>query len=183
MDSAVIHNMLRSRAMRAVIASLDDTGGDQTVSVTGLTGHERSAVPVHFPFGFSSHVPLDGAVTHVVTAGGDPSDLVALPPANPSVARMGGLSEGETVLYDAVGQAVYLQGGRVVRIDARTSLDVYIAGNAVMSVTKDGVSVGGDLSVSGSVRAQGDVKAGSVSLTGHTHGGVQSGSSRTSPPG
>ncbi|NHO33335.1 phage baseplate assembly protein domain-containing protein [Acetobacter fallax] len=179
---------LRAHTVRAVIHAIDDTGAEQAVDLTAHYGSPRTKVPVHYPFGFASSVPLDGAVTHVVATGGDQADLVALPPANPSVARVGPLAEGEAVLYDSVGQKVYLSGGRIVRVDAHTSMDVRIGGKMVFQVTAGGAAVTGSLSVSGDVAVQGnvtsqkDVVASGISLTKHVHGGVQGGSSTTGAP-
>ncbi|OUJ14209.1 phage baseplate assembly protein [Acetobacter sp. DsW_063] len=191
MDYHALHALsmaTRTHTVRAVVQGVNDSGAEQTVDVQGFYGSQRSAVPVAFPFGFGARVPTDGAVTHVVALGGDQADLLALPPSNPSVARVGGLSEGEAVLYDAVGQKVYLKGGTIVRIDVRTSLDVRVGGEVVLQVTATGAAITGDLTVSGDVEiggkatVSGDVTAGDVSLEGHKHSGVQSGSGTSGAP-
>jgi len=170
-----LHMAIRGHTVRGVVQNMDDTGGSQTMTVGMHYGTTRSQVPVHYPFGFGAYAPLDGAVTHVIANGGDPSDLIALPPSNPSVARMGNLQPGESVLYDAVGQKVYLMGGKIVRIDCLQELQVRIAGTTVLDVTEDGVAITGSLSVSkdittqSNVNAQGDVKAGNISLQQHKH--------------
>lgn len=184
---------VRGLFSRAVVNDLDDTGSNQTVTLTSHFGRTRSKVPVHYPFGFSSHVPHDGAVTAVVAAGGDHADPIALPPSNPSAARMGNLAEGETVLYDAVGQKLYLKDGKIVQIDAAEQLDVRIAGTSILTVDKDGASLTGTLKVSKDIITQGDVTAsGTVtgqkdvvgagkSLKGHTHTSGKEGSPTTAP--
>ncbi|MDN7351756.1 phage baseplate assembly protein V [Acetobacter senegalensis] len=188
-----LYMSLRGLFTRAVVQDLDDSGGNQTVTLTSHYGRTRSKVPVHQPFGFSSHVPHDGAVTAVVAAGGDHSDPIALPPSNPSAARMGNLAEGEAVLYDAVGQKLYLKDGRIVQVDAVEQLDVRIAGKSVLTVDKDGVAVVGTLTVSKDIVARGDVTAdgtvtgkedvvgNGISLHDHTHTSAAAGSP-TSPP-
>ncbi|MCE0744599.1 phage baseplate assembly protein [Acetobacter sicerae] len=179
---------LRAHTVRAVIHSVDDTGAEQKLETSSHVGGRRTKVPVHWPFGFSAVVPANGAVTHVVANGGDQADLYALPPSNPSAARLGGLSEGESCLYDSVGQRVWLRGGRIVQVDVHTALSVQVAGALVMQVAASGVTIQGDLSVSGdttvggSVVAKGDVKAGSISLEDHTHSGVKAGSDSTGGP-
>jgi len=180
--SGELHYSLRSQTLRGVVQALDDSGPAQTVTVQMHFGQLRSEVPVHHPFGFSSVAPLDGAITHVVQNGADPSDLIALPPANPSAARMGGLETGEAVLYDACGQKVYLRNGKIVQIDALSEMVVSIGGKTVLDLTKDGAAITGSLSVSEGIKAGGDVVAGSVSLQGHVHSGVQTGSGETGKP-
>lgn len=171
-----VYHTIRGQVLRAVVKRLDDTGSEQTVDLVAHAGQERRNIPVHHPFGFSSHVPIDGAVAHVVQNGGDPADLVALAPSNPSAARFGHLNEGESVLYDSTGQRVHLRDGQIVEIDCTQSVVVKIAGRPVFTVNQDGVSV------TGKITATEDVFAGSVSLKNHVHGGVQSGGGTTQKP-
>lgn len=171
-----IYHTIRGQVLRAVVKRLDDTGPEQQVDLVAHAGQERRNIPVHYPFGFSAHVPIDGAVTHVVQNGGDPSDLFALPPSNPAAARFGHLNEGESVLYDSAGQRIHLRDGRIVEIDCSQSLVVKIAGNPVFTVNQDGVQV------NGTITATQDVLGGGVSLKNHVHGGVQSGGSSTQKP-
>ncbi|WP_082779977.1 phage baseplate assembly protein domain-containing protein [Gluconobacter albidus] len=177
-----LHYAQRSQTLRGVVQELNDTGPDQTVSLQMHFGQARSRVPVHQPFGFSSHAPLDGAVTHVIQNGADPSDLFALPVANPSAARMSGLQSGESILYDAAGQKVYLQNGKIVRIDALEEMRVSIGGQPVLDVTPEGVVITGSLSVSKGITAGDDVKAGGISLQNHTHSNVKQGTDSTGKP-
>lgn len=51
-----------------------------------------------------------------------------------------------------------------------------------MTMTHDGVAIHGDVTVQGKIEATGDVKAGTISLKTHKHGGVQSGGSQTGTP-
>ena len=58
-------------------------------------------------------------------------------------------------------------------------------GNAVggaVTVSASSVTLNGDVSVTGTVVAVGDVVGAGVSLSTHTHGGVESGGKRTSGP-
>lgn len=59
--------------------------------------------------------------------------------------------------------------------------------DGTLKVTKDAtfdanVSISGSENVSGSIDASGDVTGSGISLSGHTHGGVESGSSNTGAP-
>lgn len=171
-----LYHTIRGQVLRGVVKLLDDSGPEQHVSVVAHAGQQRTSVPVHYPYGFSAHVPLDGAVTHILQNGGDPSDLFALPPSNPGAARMGGLNEGEAVLYDAAGQRVHLRNGQIVEVDAAGSMIVKIAGSPILTVTPAGVQV------NGKITATEDVVGGGVSLKSHTHGGVQAGGAQTGKP-
>ncbi|WP_157772883.1 MULTISPECIES: phage baseplate assembly protein V [Acetobacter] len=188
-----LYMSLRGLISRAVVRDLDDSGANQTVTLDTHYGRTRGRVPVHFPFGFGSHVPHDGAVTAVVAAGGDHADPIALPPSNPAASRMGNLAEGETVLYDAAGQKIYLMGGKIIRVDAAEQLEVRIAGKSILTVDKDGAALTGTLKVSKDIIAQGDVSAsGTVtgqkdvvgagkSLKGHAHTSGKEGSPTSAP--
>ena len=160
---------LRSLTKRAVVHAIDDTGATKTVTAEAHAGYPRSGIPVHQQFGLASRAPVDGAVTHVVAVGGDEADLIALPPANPSVAHMGGLAEGETVLYDAVGQAVYLKAGKIVRVQANTEMTVEIGGKTVLDMTATLATLNVDLKVKGKINATGDIVGNGISLDDHTH--------------
>ncbi|MDE7547202.1 phage baseplate assembly protein [Acetobacter fabarum] len=167
---------------RAVVHAINDNGAGQTVTLEAHAGYPRSNVPVHQQFGLSSRAPLEGAVTHVMALGGDEADLLALPPANPSLAHMGNLASGETVLYDAVGQAVYLQGGKFVRVLAATGMTVEIGGVTVLELTSKQATLNVSLQVNGGITASQDIVAGTVSVQDHLHGGVQKGSDTTGQP-
>lgn len=173
---------LRSLARRAVVYAINDNGAGQTVTVEAHAGCPRSNVPVHQQFGISSRAPLNGAVTYVVALGGDEADLLALPPANPSLAHMGNLADGETVLYDAVGQAVYLQDGKFVRVQVATQMTVEIGGETVLDLTSEQATLNVPLLVNGGIKASEDIIAGTVSVQDHLHGGVQKGSDTTGKP-
>ncbi|MXV43901.1 hypothetical protein GS501_02390 [Saccharibacter sp. 17.LH.SD] len=171
-----IYHTIRGQILRAVVKLLDDTKPEQHIAVVTHAGEDRTNVPVHYPFGFSSHVPLDGAVTHVFQNGSDPADLFALPPANPGAARMGGLKEGETVLYDEVGQRVHLRAGSFIEIDGTETVIVKIGGVPILIVSQTGIQV------NGSITATQDVVGDGISLKNHTHGGVKNGPSNTGKP-
>lgn len=177
-----IAQRVRSLFARAVVHAIDDSGAGQRVTIEAQAGYPRSQVLVHQQFGLSSHAPLDGAITHVFAAGGDAADLVALPPANPSLAHMGALAEGETVLYDAVGQAVYLHDGKFVRVQAAQEMTVEIGGQTILDLTSALATLNVPLKVNGGISATDDVVANGVSLIGHLHTGVQTGTSTSGPP-
>ncbi|CAI9120458.1 phage baseplate assembly protein domain-containing protein [Brytella acorum] len=171
-----LHQLLRTQIVRGVVLDVDDTGGDQLVTVRTHYGVVRAKVEVAHPFGLATNVPLDGAVVHVFANAGDPADLVALPPRNPSSARMGNLGAGDAMLYDSMGQKVYLKGGKIVLIDCASELQVRIGGTTVLDVTADGATLSVPLDATQGIKttkltASDDVVAGdaSISLVGHKH--------------
>jgi len=185
-----LHQLLRSIAVRAVVKSLNDAGGDQLADVAHAFGRERSGVPVLHPFGFSSSVPMDGAIAVLLSLGADPADLVALHAYNPSVARFGSLETGESVVYDAVGQRLHFRGGKLCDVQAQGEFRVSIGGSQVFDLTAKQATISvplvaekGITVVADGIDVQsGDVKAGTVSLIGHEHGEVQFGDDTSGPP-
>lgn len=173
---------VRGLFVRAVVRAIDDAGAEQMLSVESHFGRVRSRVPVHQAFGFASHAPLDGAVTPVVAVGGDHADLMALPPANPSKARFGKLGEGDSVLYDACGQRVYVQNGKIVRIDCTSEMLVTIGGSPILDLTAEQATLNVPLKVKGKIEASGDVVGGGISLITHQHASVKSGTDKSGPP-
>ncbi|WP_240161356.1 phage baseplate assembly protein domain-containing protein [Gluconacetobacter azotocaptans] len=178
---------LRSTLLRAVVRAIDDGKAEQLLTVDSHYGHMRSQVPVYQIFGHASRVPLDGAITALFQVGGDPSDLMALPPCNPSAARFGNLGEGDSVVYDACGQRMHFHNGRLVEIEATSELRVAIGGNTVLDITakKAVLSVPLDAQqgiTTTTVKASQDVTAAGVSLVNHPHGGVVHGNDQSGKP-
>ncbi|QHI96066.1 hypothetical protein GT348_07290 [Aristophania vespae] len=171
-----IYHSIRSLISHAVVRAIYDDGAEQQLDLNIHAGQTRTRVPVHFPFGFSSHAPLDGAVTHVISTGGDPSDLMALPPSNPAAARLGDLAEGESVLYDSAGQRLIFRDGAVAEIDVVGQLIVQVKGSPILTLDETGISI------KGNIHATGDVTTDKTSLNNHIHGGVQAGGAKTTPP-
>lgn len=94
-------------------------------------------------------------------------------------------------------ELVQFEDGSIVAFDPESStLDVTLANGATLNVVTgsasitapDGVSIDGDVSidgkvtVTGDVLSDGDVKAGSISLKMHKHGGVTAGGAQTAMP-
>lgn len=168
---------------RGVVKTIEDRRTRQVISAVISAGEHRVDVPVHQPFGFNSHAPLDGAVTHVLQNSADPTDLVALMPSNPASMRMGGLREGESILYDSAGQKLHFQNGRVVAVDATEGMVINQKGQPLLTLSEQGHVFYGDLYVKGHIYADEDVTGGGVSLNEHAHDGVKKGEEDTGKPG
>ncbi len=160
---------LRGASMRGLVQAVHDTGEVQTVDVITHDGMLRSAIEVFQFYGFATCAPAVGSVVQLVAIGGDPGDLVALPPICPA-ARFGGLLPDEVVIYDAGGQRVALRQGGVVQIMAQ----------ATLQITAPAVVITGNVTLDGTLTATGDVIAGGKSLETHVHPDAQGGD--TGPP-
>lgn len=149
---AIVGSM-RSLISYGVVTSINDAGGAQTATVTTGDGVIRADVEVMQPFGLSAVPPADGVTTVVLEVGGDPSNLVVLPLANPST-RFGGLGAGETVVYAGDGTRVHVKPGGIVEV---WGVDVTVNAQTVTINAAGGTTINGDVQVNGNLTASGDV--------------------------
>ncbi|GAB0119486.1 phage baseplate assembly protein domain-containing protein [Acidisoma sp. 7E03] len=152
----------RGQIVRGLVHAVNDNGGKQTIEVETHDGRVLSAVPVYFPFGFSSRVPAAGAVAPVLAAGGDQSDPIALPPENPGAARFGNLADGESVMYDLAGNRLHFRNGELAELIAVKVLihtqqaTVTSEEEAIINLPQGGV-INGDLVQNGNLTVNGDL--------------------------
>jgi len=164
---------LRGLVGMGVVSSVDDTGGAQRVNLETGTGVSRADVEVAWPFGFSSNAPANGAICVVLAVGADPSNLVVLPPQNPSC-RFGKLQPGEAVMYAADGTRVHLRTGGEVEIWGGTSVTTNTKTCVINA--PNGCTINGNVTVNGNLTASGNVADSHGTLdrlrghyNGHTH--------------
>ncbi|CAK7193035.1 hypothetical protein COMNV_01246 [Commensalibacter sp. Nvir] len=85
-------------------------------------------------------------------------------------------TDGSTRIVVKDGNITLVTSGDThIKADKGVTIDANVQINGTLHVTKDA-------QIDGSVSASKDVKAGSISLTSHVHGGVQSGSGTTGQP-
>jgi phage baseplate assembly protein V len=164
----------RTGATRALVSAVNDTGLVQTLDAQSHDGVVRGGAEVHQPFGFNSCAPGQGAVTVFVANGGDPSDMLALPPSCPA-ARLGGLAPGESVIYAADGTRVHLKAGGIVEVLAATQVVITapqctVAASSGITLT-GAVTITGAVSITGTLHVSGDVDVGgNVNAAGSING-------------
>lgn len=159
---------LRSVVARATVLRVDDTGPVQRVDVETHDGIIRQGVEVLVPGGFAS-APVAGAGVVLFAVGGDQGDLVAVPAAAPGT-RLGNLAPGEVGISDGNGNRVVIRAGGIVEVRAATKLRVVAP--QVEIVASSGVSITGDLTVSGDVSdLNGSMQEMRTTYNGHRHGG------------
>ncbi|MBF0858149.1 baseplate assembly protein [Gluconobacter sp. LMG 31484] len=119
--------------------------------------------------------PVAGDIGYIIISGRDQSNVVATrAPALPGSFRQHSMAD---CVY--VGGFLNEAPAHYVQI---TTDGVRIVTTGKVTVQASEMDVNCNLNVSGTIKATGDVQAGSVSLESHVHGGVQSGSSNTTPP-
>lgn len=114
---------VRGMVRRATIKNVKDDGETQRCSVEVADGVWRDDVEIVQPFGFSAHVPEDGALGLVLCVGADEGDMVVLPIANPSK-RMGGLQSGEVAIYNGHGDKLVMKKGGALEVASGASVTI-----------------------------------------------------------
>jgi len=153
-----IHRRIMLMLGRSTISKVDDSVGTQRAQITVLADEVLDQVERLSEYGFSSN-PLAGASSLVLFAGGNRGHAVIVA-TDDARYRAHGLNSGEVCVYNNTGSKILLKSD----------------GSIVITPAS------GTLTVNGAITATGDVKAGSISLESHVHGGVQSGGSKTGAP-
>lgn len=142
-------------------------------------------------YGFSS-APLAGAKSVVVSLGGSNTNNVVLG-THDTRYQPKNLQPGEVALYDYQGQSISLKQNQLINITGEKTIQINIGADIQMTITDGNLEITGDvtidkdvtingtLHVKGSITSDTDVKAGSISLSEHTHT-VQSAPGTTSAP-
>lgn len=136
--------------------------------------------------------PSIGEQGLVVCQGGDTAAAVflrglysdALPaPSSAAAMHLICFQDGTRIQYDAAAHALTaaLCEGGTATLTADGGVTVNAGGGVTVNASS-GTTINGDVQVNGKLTASDDVLAGSISLKGHTHGGVQSGGSSTGAP-
>ncbi len=103
-----------SQITRGKVASTDDGGEHQRLTLTGYAGERFSEVVRAQPHGFSSHPPAD-AVGYMLRLG-ESDRVMALGFETPNRPRS--IPAGTAVLYDSSGNVVFAKGSEGVRVRA-----------------------------------------------------------------
>jgi len=115
--------------------------------------------------------PLAGSKAHLTfsPAVGDRCAVLRMHGAADDFVYLGSVPEDDLPELENENDLVIDLKGGTLKLDG----NVKITGN---------IEVIGNISVDGNIAASGDIKAGGISLTSHTHGGVESGGSNTGGP-
>lgn len=153
-----------------------------------LAGNETRDHLEHFePYGFSSEPIADGGTDAAVVFFDDSRAHGAVLCIADRRYRITSMKSGEVAIFDDKQRHVYLKrdgieiDGVSDPITIKTSGEVTIKA-AKITLDAPVVETTGNLNVAGATSGGGDVTAGSISLQGHTHGGVETGGSNTSTP-
>jgi len=186
---------LVKNAIRRAIISLLSTDDSKDIRVQQIAYNGKALdVEVYAPYGISYNVPV-GSLGILLQIGDDPANKIFLP--DRSQDRVKGLEESEIAIFNPItkSRVVFKKNGDI-DIDTAGSVgdfNITVKGNCNLTASTTNLTgdlnVDGNLSVTGdadvdgdldatNVDATGDVKAGSISLKTHLHGG-----SLTAPTG
>lgn len=154
---------------RALVEVVDDSTKMQALQVTLLEGEVRERVERFQNFGFTS-VPEPGAEAVAAAVTGSRDHLVVVV-VDDRRYRKTGLQPGESCQYNKWGDSVHLKDG-VLEVTHRTKI----------RLVAPTVEVAGNMTVSGSIVAQGNITGAGISLNSHKHTGVQAGGAQTGGP-
>lgn len=190
------------QAFRGVLHLVKSADNIQKVQASGLADETLQDVELMQQFGFTS-VPPANTQAVILPIGGQTTHGIVIATENGSF-RVKNLQGGEVAVYDESGSSIVLKKGRLIEIDcdvlkikAATKVDIssplvetdqvftaqgQINGNGGMAVQGgSGASFTGNVQQSGgSFTTNGDVKAGTISLSNHKHTGDSGG--KTSKP-
>jgi phage baseplate assembly protein V len=154
-------------AATCVVAMGDPDGEDGEVETGALPWLTRAGETIVWA------PPSEGEQVLVLAPGGDIAQAVAIP---------GVYSTAFPAPGNGARQFIRFEDGAEIGYDPESGeADVTLPGGGVLRIVGD-VTIDGDVAVTGRITASEDVEAAGVSLTGHTHSGVQAGGSDTGPP-
>lgn len=164
---------VRLMVARAVVTSIADVGKIQAAQVKLLDGEVRDGIEILHQYGVTS-IPPGKPEGLYFSVGGDRDHGVLICVADRQF-RLKNIAPGEAALYDDLGQKVHLTRDGIV-IDG-AGLPVTIQNTPEIHMDTPQVSMTGNLAVSGSIVAQGDIAdhgnktmAGMrATYNGHTH--------------
>lgn len=172
---------ISSMVARGQVLAVNSAAKLQSLQLGLLAGETKDRVEHFEPFGFTSK-PKPGAEHITLFVDGDRSHGITIVVADRRY-RLTTLQDGEAALYDAFGNKVHLKSDGTLAVVASTQVQI----------TSPLVTMSGSLQVAGAITAGATVTApnvvGTTNVTfggksgiGHTHSGVQTGSSNTGAP-
>lgn len=151
---------------KAILMDSDDSKEIRLLKITLGNGEIHGGVEQLQEFGFTAR-PLPGAQLNIQFIGGNRSSPLVV--ASDDGRYRPHLEPGESCMYNAFGASIVLKNDGTFLVNGPV-------------VFHDRVTFEQDVQVDGSVQANGDVVAGTVSLKTHVHSGVTPGVGASGPP-
>jgi phage gp45-like len=130
----------RNSAHRYLIQKVDDSGEIQLIDGNGLTDEQHTKIMRLYPHGFSSNSVQDSHML-AMGLGGRRDLLVALGGEHPDK-RPKNLPSGDTILYNAAGDAIRIFGKKTIDITHSTNIKLSIGQGLAISQNSNSNSGG-----------------------------------------
>jgi len=190
-DSRIARALGKIRlAFRGVLTMTSNGAGSQLAQVAGMADEVLPDLELFQQFGFTSNPPAGTAVV-VLPIGGKTGHGIIVATENGQY-RVGGLAPGETAVFNAFGDTFLFKDGQIqgttkvftltatnsMKFDSPTAeftgqvvVQEQLSGNGGLAIQGgEGASFAGNVTQQGgSYKTDGDVVAGSTSLSGHKH--------------
>jgi phage gp45-like len=111
---------MRSKARRARVVTVDDSGSQQKADLRGLASDRPQKIVRILPHGYSSNPPQDSE--GVLLALGGRSDRLMFIGGEHKDYRPKNLKSGQSVLYDDKGNVVFSKGSDGLSVNAKTGV-------------------------------------------------------------
>lgn len=173
---APLEGRIRMAISRGLVSLVDDARKAQALQIELLDGEAQDGVERFQQYGFTSH-PHPGAEAIAVCAGGLRSHAVVIAVEDRRY-RLTNLQQGEAALYDDLGNAILL-GRNSIKVTAVSKVEIEAP---EVTIAADTVAIDADVTVTGTIEAQGDVTGAGTSLHSHVHIGVSAGAANSGAP-
>jgi phage baseplate assembly protein V len=152
----------RAMMREATVVNVNDAAGVQTVDVLTDEGGTYSAIPVVQMWGHASSPPKSGLKALLFCVGGDPANMRAM--LYSTGRRMGGLADGESVVYANNGARVALRQGGTIDVLAGTAVNIIapnvnVTATVAVTISAPNINMQGALTVDGPITSTGVIHA------------------------
>jgi phage baseplate assembly protein V len=170
-DSAGLHELLRF----GTIATVDLAAARCTVDVGDLVSPAIQWIEFRAGRTRTWSPPSDGEQVLLICPGGDLAAAVALRGLN---------SDVHPALGDSLRELIEFLDGALLAYDPEAHhLDIALPAGATLAIdASGGITIKGDIALTGKLTASDDVVADNISLKSHLHGNVQAGGAKTGAP-
>lgn len=167
--------------IRTLSKEIDTSGTVHVCQTSARNGNEiHDNIQIIQQFGFSSVPPVNTYLASLAESGLNDNAFI-IGSHHPSF-YPNKMKTGELKLYDAFGQSIYMTSNKEIRLTGQEEVEILIGDTSIISIVNGKVTINADITINGKITASGDVVGSGISLSGHTHSGVQAGGSSTGKP-
>lgn len=133
---------LRSKARRARVVKVDDSGTQQKLDLRGLASDQPQKIVRIGQHGFTSNPPQDSE--GILIALGGRSDRLMFLGGEHKDHRQKSLKAGQAVLYDDKGNVIFAKGSDGISVKAKNGLVEIASQDNKVTISGQNIYLGGD---------------------------------------